>query len=358
MPKLIQPLADLRDHFTLFSNADHPGVTGGHPGAPAFLSGVYQPERVGQSIVIRNQITMDQVAAKVLGTDTRFESLQLAATNAASSDVSLSWNQKGVPLPAESDPVKLFRQLFAPETNPTEQRRTMKLGGSVLDVVREDAKALKEVLGSEDRGRVEDYMASVRDVERRIERQIEWLNTPKPGGIPPVTERPTTYHENLDLILELTALALQTDSTRVISVALPGSGLPIEFGDRRVTDYHGQSHHGKAPAVVEELVEIEQLHTRSLAKFLKRLKGMEDGGIPLLDSTQVLFGSGLGNGSSHSNRDLPILLAGGGFKHGQHILMKEGTPLCNVFVSMLQQLGLEQDAFAGSNGNVNEFITA
>ncbi|MEO6738678.1 MAG: DUF1552 domain-containing protein, partial [Chthoniobacteraceae bacterium] len=301
---------------------------------------------------------MDQVAAKQLGGDTRFESLQLAATNAASSDVALSWNEKGVPLPAESDPVKLFQQLFAPERDPAAQGRAMKLGGSVLDVVNEDAKALKRALGAEDKTRVDEYMTSVRDVERRIQRQLEWLHTPKPGGIPPVTQRPTTYHENLDLLLELTALALQTDSTRVVSVALPGGGIPIETGDLRTNDYHGYSHHGKAPEVIEKLVAVELMHTRSLAKFLTRIKGMQDGGSSLLDTTQVLFGSGLGNGSSHSNRDLPVLLAGGGFKHGQHLVFKEGTPLCNVFVTMLQRLGIERDTFAGSDGNVNELLSA
>ncbi|MEO6785741.1 MAG: hypothetical protein ABI318_06375, partial [Chthoniobacteraceae bacterium] len=109
--------------------------------------------------------------------------------------------------------------------------------------------------------------------------------------------------------------------------------------------------------VIEKLVAVELMHTRSLAKFLTRIKGMQDGGSSLLDTTQVLFGSGLGNGSSHSNRDLPVLLAGGGFKHGQHLVFKEGTPLCNVFVTMLQRLGIERDSFAGSDGNVNELLS-
>ncbi|MCA9195629.1 MAG: DUF1552 domain-containing protein [Planctomycetales bacterium] len=355
-PKLIQPLEALRNDFTLISNVDHPTVSGGHLGTPAFLSGVYDPKRLGQSIVVNNRATMDQVAAKVLGSGTRYESLQLAATNSNSGNGILSWSHKGVPLPAESDPVRLFQQLFGQDDDLSGQRLAMQRGTSVLDLVLEEAKDLNQVLNTEDRGRIDEYMTSVRDVERRIERQLEWLETPKPGGIPPITQRPTTFHENLDLLLELTALALQTDSTRVISVTLPGGGLPIEYGDRRVSDYHGQSHHGMDPDVVAELVEIETLHAQSLAKFLTRLKGMQDGSASLLDRTQVLFGSGLGNGSSHSNRDLPILLAGGGFRHGQHLRLKEGTPLSNVFVTILQQLGLEQDSFADSDGNINEHI--
>lgn len=355
-PRLIQPLEDLRDEFTLVSNADHPGVTGGHRGTPAFLSGIYQPERVGQSIVIHNKVTLDQLAAQHLGGDTRYQSLQFGAAGVGPGEA-LSWNEKGVPLPALGDPLKAFQQLFVNEANPDALARSMNFSRSVLDVVNEDAKALQRSLSREDQSRMDDYMTFVRDVETRIQRQMQWLKTPKPG-VPPVTERPTSYHENLDLMLELTALALQTDSTRVVSVALPGSGMPIETGDLRVNDYHGFSHHGKDPKVVANLLEVETMHSRSLAKFLKRLKAMPDGAGTMLDSTEVLFGSGLGNGSSHSNRDLPVLLAGGGFKHGQHVRLKEGTPLCNLFVTMLHQMGIPADSFAGSTGNVNEFISA
>ena len=168
-------------------------------------------------------------------------------------------------------------------------------------------------------------------------------------------ERPTTFHGNLDLMFELTALALQHDSTRVVSIELPAGGLPIILGGEQLSGYHGQSHHGKDPKVVEELVKIEQMHTASLSKFLSRLKEIQDDDTTLLNRTQVLFGSGLGNGSSHSNKNLPVLVAGGDFKHGgQDIFFDEGeVPLSNVFVTMLQKLGVETGAFATSTGNVN-----
>ncbi len=354
-PKLIEPLSDLRNEFTLISNADHPGVTGGHKGAPAFLSGVYKPERVGQSIVIRNQITLDQLAAKTLGVNTRFQSLQLGAADVGVSD-SLSWDDKGIPMPTMSDPLDIYEQLFVNDANPVQTARSIKMGRSVLDLVNADAKMLHRELSKTDQACLDQYMTSVRDIETGIRRQLEWLKTPKPG-VPAITDRATNYHENLDLILELTALALQTDSTRVISVALPGKGLPIEISNTRVTDYHGQSHHGKDPDVIESLVQIERLHTQSLAKFLHRLQSTQTTEGTLLDCTQVLFGSGLGNASSHSNRDLPVLLAGGGFRHQGHIRLREGTPLSNVFVTMLQQMGIETDSFAGSNGTVNEYVT-
>jgi hypothetical protein len=354
LPRLLEPLAGLRKDFTVITGVDHPGVTGGHKGTPAFLSGVYQPERVGQAIVIHNQVTLDQFAAPHLGKNTRFESLQLGAAP-DTSDGALSWDPKGVPLLGESDPARIFKKLFVNEADPAAADRAILSGKSVLDLVMAEARELSGVIAREDQQRMDEYLSAVRDVEVRIERQRQWLHTPKPG-VPPLTERPTTYHENLDLVLELTALALQTDSTRVVSVDLPGSGLPIVWGNSRVGNYHGQSHHGMDPKVIEELVAIERLHTASLAKFLQRLKSTPSGAGTLLDETQVLFGSGLGNGSSHSNRDLPVLLAGGGLRHGRHLALPPGTPLCNVFVTMLQRMGIDAAKFAGSTGNVNNEI--
>lgn len=355
-PKLIKPLEHLRKEFTLISNADHPGVTGGHKGTPAFLSGVYKPERIGQAIIVRNQITLDQVAARALGGKTRYASLQLGAADIGPND-SLSWNEKGIPLPAMADPLELYRELFVNEKSPEKAARSLSQGRSVLDLVNADAKRLSSQLSSADKQRLDQYMTSVRGVETDISRQIEWLGTPKPK-VARLKDRPTSYHENLDTVLELAALALQTGLTRVISVGLPGNGLPIMAGKQRIGNYHGQSHHGKDASVVAQLVEIETMHSKSLARFLDRLKSIPTTEGNLLDCTQVLFGSGLGNASSHSNRDLPILLAGGGFQHGKHVRLKEKTPLCNLFVSMLQRLGVEQDAFAGSTGNVNEFLGA
>ncbi|MEM9160705.1 MAG: DUF1552 domain-containing protein, partial [Verrucomicrobiota bacterium] len=174
-------------------------------------------------------------------------------------------------------------------------------------------------------------------------------------SIPPLLERATTFHENLDIMFELTALALEHDSTRVITVELPQGGLPIVLGGESSSGYHGQSHHGKDPEVVEELIDIELMHMRSLAKFISRLEGIRDGGARLLDRTQVLFGSGLGNGSSHSNKNLPVMLVGGDLKHkGEDLIFTQGErPLSDAYVTMLQQLGIEADRFAKSSGNLN-----
>lgn len=356
-PKLIQPFESLRDDFTLISNADHPGVGGGHQGTPSFLSGVYKPERIGQSIMIRNQITLDQLAARTLGKDTRFQSMQFGAAEPGPSE-SLSWSDKGVALPCQNDPLAIYQKLFVSEADPTAVARSMKLGQSVLDLINEDAKNLHRELSKSDQSRLDQYLTSVRDVETGIGRELEWLNTPKPGDVPKPEERPTTYHENLDLVFELTALALQTDSTRVVTVSLPGKGMQIVLGDITTSNYHGESHHGKRQKTIDRLVQIERAHSQSVAKFLKRLKSIPTNEGNLLDCTQVLFGSGLGNGSSHSNRDLPVMLAGGQLSHRGHIKLREGTPLCNVYVTMLQQMGIEVDSFAGSTGTINEFVGA
>ncbi len=352
VPKLLEPLMEHRNDFTVISGVDH-GINGGHQGTPSFLSGVYQPEYIGESIMVRNQITLDQVAAKHLSKNSRFDSIQLGASEGKPSQT-LSWDENGVPLLPEADPIKVFERLFVDDLNPAAADRAMGFKRSVLDMVADDARRLQREIGAEDRDKVDAYFSSIRDVEKRIERQQQWVNTPKPG-VPPLLERPITFHENLDMMFELTALALQHDSTRVASIELPAGGLPIVLGGEQLSGYHGQSHHGKDPAVLQELIRIEQMHTRSLAKFITRLKGIQDGDATLFDRTQILFGSGLGNGSSHSNKNLPVLVAGGDLRHtGQDLIFAERTtPLSNVFVTMLQSMGIEQDAFAASTGNIN-----
>jgi hypothetical protein len=351
IPRLLEPLMAHRQDFTIVSGVDH-GINGGHKGTPSFLSGVYQPEYIGESIMVKNQITLDQLAAKHLSRDSRYHSLQLGASEGKPSQT-LSWDENGGPLLPEADPIKVFQRLFVNDLNPQAASKAMDFKRSVLDMVAEDARSLQKEIGYEDREKVDAYFTSIRDVEKRIERQQQWVNTPKPG-IPPLLERPTSFHENLDLMLELSALALQHDSTRVISIELPAGGLPIILDGNQMSGYHGQSHHGKDPEVVNELVRIEQMHTRSVSKFLSRLKGIQDDEGNLLDHTQVLFGSGLGNGSSHSNKNLPVMIAGGSLNHGKDIIFEEGsTPLSNVFVTMLQGLGIEAESFAASTGNIN-----
>jgi hypothetical protein len=351
VPRILEPMMAHRKDFTLVSGVDH-GIQAGHKATPSFLSGVYQPEYIGKSVMVRNTITLDQLAAKHLSRHSRFHSLQLGASEGKPTQT-LSWDENGVPLLPEPDPIRVFEKLFVNDLNPEAASKAMAFKRSVLDMVSEDARSLQKEIGYEDREKVDAYFTSIRDVEKRIERQQQWVNTPK-AGVPPLTERPTTFHENLDLMLELTALAFQHDSTRVVSVELPAGGLPIILNGEQLSGYHGQSHHGKDPSVLEELIKIEQMHMTSVANFITRLKGIQEGDASLFDNTQILFGSGLGNGSSHSNKNLPVMVAGGKMRHGKDLIFEEGTtPLCNVFVTMLQQLGIEVETFANSSGNLN-----
>lgn len=350
---LLSPLADLRDQISVVSNIDHPSVSGGHKGAPAFLSGTYLPERIGESIVINNSITLDQKVAPILSRDCRFESLQLSATTKPGD--AFSWNQKGIPMHGDGSPESVFKKLFVNDADPAATERRIQVGQSVLDAVLEDSALLARQVSRADQDRLDQYMTSIRDVEMQIERQRAWVSKEKPSVKRMALTAPT-YHANLQLMMELAALAVQTDSTRTLSFSLPGGGLPIDVDGIRVNDYHGQSHHGKDPKVVAELVAIELAHMKVFGKFLQRLRDTSDGDSNLLETSQILFGSGLGNGSSHSNRNLPILLAGGGLRHGQHIACPEGTPLTNLFVTMMQRLGIDEDSFAGSTGNLNNEI--
>ena len=352
LPPLFEPMKDLRGKFSILSKYDHPGVSGGHRGVSAFLSGVYDPVRIGTAEVIRNDVTIDQFVASRIGTTNRFESLQLGATNVVPRET-LSWNDKGVPLQLTGNASKVFKQLFVNDPNPARAEQVLLSGKSVLDAVMADAKDLTKQLAREDHARIDEYLTGIRDVEKRIERQRSWVKTPKPQAENP-NEKVTTYHDNLDVILELSALALQTDSTRVISVQLTESGMPIQVGDLRVSGYHGQSHHGKDPKVVDELMAIETAHMLSVATFLKRLQGMEENSSNIFERTQVLMGSGMGNASSHSNRELPIMLAGGGLKHGKHIANKNKTPLCNLFVTILHGMDIQVDKFSSSTGNFDK----
>jgi hypothetical protein len=356
LPTYFEPLKDFRNEFTILSGSDHPGVTGGHRGVPAFLSGVYDPIKIGSAEVLRNSVTIDQFVANRIGTTNRFESLQVSATNIVPPHL-MSWNEKGVSLQPSGDTRAIFKRLFVNDPDPKRAEQAFLSGKSVLDTVMADAKNMSKELSLDDHGRLEEYLSGIRDVEKRIERQRQWVNTPKPTA-EVSEEKTTTYHENLDVILELTALALQTDSTRVISVQLTESGLPIEVGNIRVGGYHAQSHHGQDPKTLAELMAIETEHMNCLATFMKRLKATKEKDSNLLNQTQILMGAGMGNASSHSNRSLPIMLAGGGLKHGSHIIAKKDTPLCNLFTTILHGMNISSEKFSNSNGNYDSELLA
>jgi hypothetical protein len=222
---------------------------------------------------------------------------------------------------------------------------------SILDSVREEANRLAKRVNKEDKDKLEEYLTSVRDVEKRLELRKRWASHPKPEA---PFEKPANRNavEDLPLLYEMIALALQTDSTRIATLEIGGDFLPQNLGIDKA--HHGLSHHGNDPEAIAHLITLEKYQIEQFAKFLTRLSQMNDGQCTLLDSTTVLFGSGMGDANTHKNSDLPIIVAGGGYKHGEfREVPSEGinkVPLCNLFVDIAQRMGVETNAFGSSTG--------
>lgn len=354
LSKLLQPLAGLRDDFTVFSQLDHPGVKGGHEAVHTFLSGVLSKHGKGRP---EGNITLDQKAAEFVGSDTRYPSLQIGIGGG-----SISWTRNNVEIPPITRLETMFDALFL-ETSESKRKRlsdSNKLNASILDIVGEDAVALKKRISRNDVEKLDEYFTSIREVEKRLTQSEAWLRRPKPKTEYQLPRPlPDDFYGEVPVFYELMKLALQTDSTRIVTCGIDGwsgdSGLPgVTQG------YHFLTHHGHDESRLAQLSIIETFHTTAFANFLEDLRRTQiSNDASLLDKTMVLFGSGMGNASSHSNRDLPLILAGGGFNHGENKkypkISGRQTPACNLYVSMLQRFGLEVDQFGTSTGALDGF---
>jgi hypothetical protein len=347
-------LADHRGQFTVFSGMSHPEVDGNHHAGQCFLTGAIHP---GQP-TFRNSLSVDQLAAETIGLDTRFPFLPLSVQASENYTNSLSVSRSGVGIQPETSPKQLYRSLFVAGT-PEEKAATMRrieAGGSVLDLVLDKASRLERSVAPEDRSRLDQYFSSVRELESRLARSIDWENRPKPVvayAEPDDIADATRVIEKSKLMYDLMRLALETDSTRVITLTLSTfSVVPHVPGVNNET--HGLTHHGNEPEKIAELKKIEEAQMRAFAEFLGSLRNAQQHGTTLLDHTQILYGSCLGSANSHSNQNLPLILAGGGYRHPGHLTFdeKRNEPLANLFVTMLQQLGIETDAFASSTGTL------
>lgn len=354
------PLKKLRNDFTIFSGLDH-GVNGqgGHGGVHAYLSGVLSKNSAGMP---ESNISIDQKAAQLVGVQTRYPSMQLASGNDPNNMI--SWSASGVSNPPSSNVEAIYKLLFQ-KVDPRLQKTTQAKYAartSILDLVKTDADYLKRKVGVRDRAKLEQYFNSVREVEKRLTQSSQWLDKPKPvvDYTLPTGANSRSFVDRVPLYYDLMSLALQTDSTRVITLALADIG--ANFGGFKISrGYHQLTHHGKVPEYITELSIIEQFHMEQLARFLKQLKAVEEpNGRTLLDNSMVLFGSGMGNASSHSNKNLPLILAGGGFRHGEHKsyfkdeAKKKATPAGNLFVSMLQRFGVETDQFGQATSTLTD----
>ena len=349
--RYLKKIDDLRDSYTVISGTSHPGVTGGHRAEASLLTA----NPVGSSGKAKNTISVEQLMAKHLGGQTRFPSLVVSN----SGSFSPSYTDSGAMIPAESSPSRLFSQLFIDESPAELKVRTGRVaqGRSIMDLVSDDAKQLTRSLGKGDQDRLDDYFTSVRELEKRLADSEAWAKRPKPKVD---AKKPVDISNGNDfvgrqrLMCDVIRLALQTDSTRFISFHLGGSGGVVPLPGVQ-EGYHSLSHHGLDKEKLEQLAIIEEEIIVSWGQFLRDLSSTKDMAGNLLDHTSVLLTSNLGNASNHSNQNMPVLIGGGRFKHGQHLAFdkKNNYPLPNLYVSLLQRVGMETDQFASGKSTLN-----
>lgn len=348
----LEPLKEHRTDLTIFSGLSHEEQNGanGHTSELTWLTTAKHPGLPG----FRNSVSLDQLLIEKLVPDTRFPALILNVSGAGDS---MSWTSNGVNLPSEGSPSKVFQQLFVNGTakEVETQLREFKRGRSILDTVNGEAKKMQRELGKRDQEKFDQYLTSVRELETRIQSNEAWAQRPKPNvDVKP----PNDVQDRTDIIArtrlmhELMVLALQTDSTRFITYKAGGmNAVPKIDGVKQ--DWHNLSHHGQDEHKIEELTLIEKAEFQEISRLIAMLKGVKEGGRSLLDQTIVLAGSNLGNASAHSNRDLPIVVAGGGFKHGQHIVAggsgNDNARFANLFVQIAHRLDVGLDHFGSSN---------
>ena len=350
----LEVLKEFRDDFTVISGLSHPDVGPSHDSNASYLTAAPHPERRAG---FRNSVSLDQFAAEHLLGETRFATLPLSCEG-----YGLSWTASGAQVPTESWPSSVFAKLFL-EGRPDEvaaQARRLQDGKSVLDAVREQAKRLNPALGATDREKLDEYFTSVRELEVRLAQAEMWSKKPKPK----VDAKPSQNVQNsTDLIgksrvwFDLMHLAIQTDSSRLITLQLLGtSGVPPIQGVSQ--GHHDLSHHGKDPLKIAQLRTLEIEKMKTLRDFFKQLRDTREEGETLLDRTMIFFSSNLADASKHSVKNMPILLTGGGFKHGQHLAFDENKnpPLSNLYVSMLQRMGIEADKFGSSTGTLTGLV--
>ncbi len=353
--RYLSPLKDLASQMTVISGVSHPGVKGGHRAEASILT----TTPIGTAGRPTNTISIDQWMAKHLGGETRFPSLVLNTSGASSP----CYTESGAMIPPQQSPRELFGRLFVDDSKEERRKQADRIrqGRSIMDLVGEDAKSLGRSLGGEDRNRLDEYFTSVRDLEKRMQETQRWAKLPKPKvemSRPSNAMDPKDTVARLKTMCELIKLALQTDSTRIVTLHIPGAGnvIPIKGVEE---GYHNLSHHGLDENKLAQLALIEGAIIDQWGKFLRSLDRAQENGSTLLGNTNNLVTSNLGNASNHDNRNMPVLIAGGGFRHAGHLAFdrKKNYPLPNLFVSMLQSMRLEFDQFGSSTGTMTGLDT-
>jgi hypothetical protein len=346
--RYLEGLQAHRDEFTIISGLNHPEVRDGHASDKSFFTGAPHPG----SPSFRNTISLDQYAAERIGRETRYPSLTFSNSGAYTP----SYTGAGVAIPPEASPARAFAKLFIDGTPAeiAEEVGRIQAGQSILDRIGDKAKRLQSTVGAEDREKLDQYFTSVRELEQRMARSVNFAKQPKPNpGVPKVKDPgPGEDTTRFALMLEVSRLALVADLTRVATIYYVGtSKTPSAPGTTFA--YHDLSHHGQDDGKIDKLAVLEQDMLLEWGNFLGRMKETKDADRRLIDNTISVMGAGMGNASSHDSVNLPILVAGGRFKHGQHIAFdpKNPPPLCNLWVQTLQQMGLDVEKFGSSRGD-------
>ena len=342
-----------REKYTIFSGLSHEEQTGrqAHNSEITWLTSARHPGMDG----FQNSISLDQTVADHLGYVTRYPSVVLGTLTPQSQ----SYDKNGVMIPAQTSPAEVFKQMFIQGTPEEVEKETQRIndGGSILDNLKTQARTLQNSGSSEDRQKLEAYFEAVRAAEIELSKVRDWMDRPKPGvdSVPPVDNAdPADILGRIDLWLELMPLILATDSSRVVSLMIQDHGVVPKLPGI-TADQHNLSHHGQDPGKIAQLRQLETEIVKRFGLLMDSLDSQKENDSSLLDQTQILFGSNLGNANSHNAENLPILVAGGDFAHGSHIAHdeKHNAPLCNLYLSLIQQMGVETDQFGQSTSTLN-----
>lgn len=367
MTEILKPLEKVRDKYSVISGLAHYQASAfGSPPAghgrscPAFLTGAHAKATEGSDIYCG--ISMDQIAAKHFAKDTQLASLELGIEPPSllgSCDINyscaytntISWRSPTQALPAMVAPSDVFEHLFGDGNKIDEKTRQMRLAhkGSILDFINEEAKRVNQSLGVNDRQKMGQFLESIRDVERRIIKAKETTIEMNLDGFSVPANIPTNYEEHVKIMLDLQMLALQTDMTRVSTFMLGRELSNHAYTNLGIPDgHHALSHHANVPAKIDKLVKINAYHMQLFADYLEKMANIPDGESNLLDNTFVIRGACIGESNEHDHMNLPIILAGGGLEGNRHIAAKKHTPMCNLLLSVLQQMGVPADSFGDS----------
>ncbi len=375
LPMILQPLQPHRANFSVLSGLAHGNAkplgdgAGDHARAnAAFLTGAHPRKTAGADISVG--ISADQVAALQIGKNTRLPSLELSCEPktrqagacdsgyACAYQHNISWRNENTPMPPLGDPRIVFERLFSNEEDPdlaAGKALRESCRSSILDVVREDAKAFQARLGSTDRRKMDEYLTGLRETEVAIEQEAKFKATaPKPSSMEKPEGIPGDFTEHVRIMYDLLALALQTDATRIATMMVQHDGSNRAYPFIGVSDgHHDLSHHGNSPEKKEKIAKINRFHIEQFGYFLGKLKGMREGSGTVLDNSMIVCGSGIADGNAHAHNELPVILAGGGagaLAPGRHVRFDKDTPMTNLYMAMFEKMGVKADRMGDSSG--------